>query len=194
MWCGYSKLVPGDVWQDEKWIRTILLYWIEKTSKMWSKLTIFVVFLTLWAFTMNWMNILTWILKNLVRHLLTQVKSTNKCWFGSKWPVQAQKWPKKIAQNGQFSKILACMWCGDSKLDHFCFFSDLLDVYYDTNEHIDMNPIKSYPTSPGTSLEYPHHIHASIFENWPFWAIFAFLGHIWACTSHLEPTYPLLVL
>ena len=50
-------------------------------------------------------------------------------------------------------------------INHFCFFSDLLDVYYDTNEHIDMNPIKSYPTSPGTSLEYPHHIHESIFEN-----------------------------
>ena len=37
-------------------------HWTEKTSKIWSKLTIFVVFLTLWAFTMNWMNILTWIL------------------------------------------------------------------------------------------------------------------------------------
>ena len=47
VWCGYSKLVPGDVWQDEKWIRTIQLYWTEKTPKMWSKLTIFVVFLTL---------------------------------------------------------------------------------------------------------------------------------------------------
>ena len=54
----FSKILA----EDEKWIRTIQLYWTEKTSKMWSKLTIFVVFLTLWAFTMNWMNILTWIL------------------------------------------------------------------------------------------------------------------------------------
>ena len=76
MWCGYSKPVPGDVWQDAKWIRTITLHWTEKTSKIWSKLTI------------------------------------------------------------------------------FGFFSDLLDVYYDPNEHIDMNPIKFCQASSDTNLEY----------------------------------------
>ena len=76
MCCGYSKPVPGDVWQDAKWIRTITLHWTEKTSKIWSKLTTF--------------------------------------WF----------------------------------------FSDLLDVYYDPNEHIDMNPIKFCQASSDTNLEY----------------------------------------
>ena len=49
----------------------------------------------------------------------------------------------------------------------------------------------SCQTSPGTSLESPNHIHASIFENLPFWASF---GHLWACTGHLEPNHLLLVL
>ena len=47
MWCGYFKLVPGDVWQDTKWIRIVQLHWTKKRSKIWSKLTIFIVFLTL---------------------------------------------------------------------------------------------------------------------------------------------------
>ena len=36
----------------------------------------------------------------------------------------------------------------------FWFFSDLLDVYYDPNEHIDMNPIKFCQASSDTNLEY----------------------------------------
>ena len=36
----------------------------------------------------------------------------------------------------------------------FGFFSDLLDVYYDPNEHIDMNPIKFCQASSDTNLEY----------------------------------------
>ena len=39
------------------------------------------------------------------------------------------------------------------KIDLF-FSSDILDVYYDPNEHIDMNPIKSCQASSDTSLEY----------------------------------------
>ena len=40
------------------------------------------------------------------------------------------------------------------KIDHFLFFSDLLDIYYDPNEHIDMNPIKFCQASSDTNLEY----------------------------------------
>ena len=41
------------------------------------------------------------------------------------------------------------------KIDHFLgFFSDLLDVYYDPNEHIDKNPIKFCQASSDTNLEY----------------------------------------
>ena len=40
------------------------------------------------------------------------------------------------------------------KIDHFLVFSDLLDVYHDPNEHIDMNPIKSCQASSDTSLQY----------------------------------------
>ena len=34
----------------------------------------------------------------------------------------------------------------------------------------------SRQTSLGTSLEYPRHMHISIYENWPFWAIFGLIG------------------
>ena len=38
--CGYSKLVPEDVWQDAKGFRSIWSFNPEKTSKMWWKLAI----------------------------------------------------------------------------------------------------------------------------------------------------------
>ena len=40
------------------------------------------------------------------------------------------------------------------KIDHFRCFSDIMGVYYELNEHIDMNPIKSCQASSDTSLEY----------------------------------------
>ena len=42
--CGYSKLVPEDVWQDAKGFRAIWSFNPEKTSKMWWKLAILDVF------------------------------------------------------------------------------------------------------------------------------------------------------
>ena len=40
------------------------------------------------------------------------------------------------------------------KIDHFCSFSDIIGVYYELNEHIDMNHLKSCQASSDTSLEY----------------------------------------
>ena len=46
------------------------------------------------------------------------------------------------------------------KIDHFCCFSDIMGVYYELNEHIDMNPLKSCQASSDTSLEY---------QQWVVW-------------------------
>ena len=65
------------------------------------------------------------------------------------------------------------------------------DIFSVQCKRIVLIHFSSCQTSPGTSLESPNHIHASIFENLPFWASF---GHLWACTGHLEPNHLLLVL
>ena len=40
------------------------------------------------------------------------------------------------------------------KIDHFRCFSDIMGIYYELNEHIEMNPLKSCQASSDTSLEY----------------------------------------
>ena len=40
------------------------------------------------------------------------------------------------------------------EIDHFCCFSDIMGFYYELNEHIEKNPLKSYQASSDTSLEY----------------------------------------
>ena len=42
------------------------------------------------------------------------------------------------------------------KIDHFRCFSDIMSVYYELNEHNEMNPLKSCQASSDTSLEYKH--------------------------------------
>ena len=56
------------------------------------------------------------------------------------------------------------MW---SKLTIFVVFSDILGVYYELNEHIDMNPLKSCQASSDTSLEY---------QQWVVWLKMARTG------------------
>ena len=41
------------------------------------------------------------------------------------------------------------------KIDHFCCVSDIIGVYYELNEYIEMNPLKSCQASSDTSVEYP---------------------------------------
>ena len=56
-------------------------------------------------------------------------------------------------------------------------FDHIFDVYSIQYNRIVLIHFSSCQTSPWTSLEYPHHMHLIIFENWPFWAIF---GPFWA--------------
>ena len=96
MCCGYSKLVPGDVWQDAKWIRTILLHWTEKTSKIWSKLTIFWVFF--WPFgRLLWSKWTHWhesykILSGIFWH---KFRVSTRGWLASNGPYSLKNGPKR---------------------------------------------------------------------------------------------------
>ena len=77
--CGYSKLVPEDVWQDAKGFRSIWSFNPEKTSKMWWKLAIlghFGRFLQTW-----WMygpETLCILFSNVYSHTKTDLKNTYK--------------------------------------------------------------------------------------------------------------------
>ena len=67
---------------------------------------------------------------------------------------RAQNWTKETPEKGGKLGKKVRIWKPAVKIHRFCIFSDLLDVYYDTNEHIDMNPIISCQASSDTSLEY----------------------------------------
>ena len=57
-------------------------------------------------------------------------------------------------ESGQFNHIelRKRQKCGQNW--PFSLFSDILGIYYELNEHIDMNPLKSCQASSDTSLEY----------------------------------------
>ena len=63
-------------------------------------------------------------------------------------------------------------------------FDHIFDVFSVQYNWIVLIHFASCQTSPGTSLEYPHHIHLSIFENWLFGAI---IGLFWPFLSLYEP-------
>ena len=72
-------------------------------------------------------------------------------------------------------------------------FDHIFDVFSIQYKRIVLIHFSSCQTSPGTSLEYPHHMHLSIFENWPFWAIFwpfwAIFEAVWAISSQSTPCW-----
>ena len=104
MWCGYSKPVPGDVWQDAKWIRTITLHCTEKTSKIWSKLTIFCFFF--WPFgRLLWSKWTHWhesykILSGIFWH---KFRVSTRGWLASNGPYSLKNGPKRPRNGPKWS-------------------------------------------------------------------------------------------
>ena len=73
-------------------------------------------------------------------------------------------------------------------------FDHIFDVFSVQYNWIVLIYFSSCQTSPGTSLEYPHHTHYKYFWKLTILGHFlAFLGHFWGCTGHFKPIYPLLI-
>ena len=73
------------------------------------------------------------------------------------------------------------------------YFDHIFDVCSVQYNWIVLIHFASCQTSPGTSLEYPHHMHSSIFENWSFWVNFwpfwAIFEAVWAILSQFTPCW-----